>query len=170
MKRVHLPVVHRSVSQEWLLIFRCQVRCVWHQLHCDFSFFGFLLFFFRKWNVRKKEWTGPLEVQGETSLAFQLGMWTSEKDSNLSLYIRSDPLKQWWWCWWPSKHVEWFESYKFLKVDRNVERERERCMHDHWCVIISFWVICPVKNRCKSTYLLFDVLKALCESLWCPYL
>lgn len=58
MRRVHLPVVHRSVSQEWLLIFRCQVRCV-ASTTLWFFFFRFFAFFFSKVECKKErvDWT-----------------------------------------------------------------------------------------------------------------
>lgn len=162
MKRVHLPVVHRSVSQEWLLIFRCQVRCVASTTLQFFFFRFYAFFFFRNWNARKKGWTGPLEVQGETSLAFQLGMWTSEKDSNLSLH-KVRPIEAMMMMLMTIKTYRVVRKFSVSKCWPKCW-ERERCMR---CMTIdvssSVWVICPVKNRCKSmsTYLLCSMFQRL---------
>lgn len=121
-----------------------------------------LFFFFRNWNARKKGWTGPLEVQGETSLAFQLGMWTSEKDSNLSLH-KVRPIEAMMMMLMTIKTYRVVRKFSVSKCWPKCW-ERERCMR---CMTIdvssSVWVICPVKNRCKSmsTYLLCSMFQRL---------
>ena len=169
MKRVHLPVVHRSVSQRVIFDFSMSSKVCGINYTVIFLFSVFC-FFFSKVECKKERvdwtaWSARWDLFGVSTRDVD----KRERFESLSLH-KVRPIEAMMMMLMTIKTCRMVRKLQVSKVDRNVERERERCMHDHWCVIISFWVICPVKNRCKSTYLLFDVLKALCESLWCPYL